>query len=52
MAKSSYKYYTAPAYDLSFSNKTALTAGVAHEVGASLSNAAKLSMGTEIKGGI
>jgi hypothetical protein len=52
MAKTSYKYYTAPVYDLSFSNKTSLTAGVTHEVSASLSNAAKLSVGTEIKGGI
>ena len=52
MAKTAYTYYTGPVYDLNFSNKTALTAGVSHEVSASLSNATKLSLGTAIGVGL
>jgi hypothetical protein len=52
MSKTSYKYYVAPVYDLNFSNKTVLTAGVSHEVSASLSNAMKLSLGTAITAGL
>lgn len=52
MSKTSYKYYVAPVYDLNFSNKTVLTAGVSHEVSASLSNATKFSLGTAITAGL
>jgi hypothetical protein len=52
MSKTSYKYYVAPVYDLNFSNKTVLTAGISHEVSASLSNATKLSLGTAITAGL
>jgi hypothetical protein len=52
MSKTAYSCYTGPAYDLNLSNKTALTAGVSHEVSASLSNATKLSVGTEIRAGL
>jgi hypothetical protein len=52
MAKSAYKYFTAPSYDFSASNKTVFTVGASHEASVSLSNAAKLGVGTEMKGGL
>jgi hypothetical protein len=51
MAKSSYKYFNGPTYDLSASNKTSFTLGASHVFSANLINEAKLNFGTEIKGG-
>ena len=52
MSKTAYSFYTGPVYDLSSSNKTVLTAGISHDVSASLSNATKLSLGTAITAGL